>query len=491
MDTGQLTTSAAKPVPTSEFATFAPTAAPAQVTAPLEETKKPVVASGTKSGGAPRDPSAMQMESNAATAQHDSLTKLNDQRVKTETELGAAAQAKAQADLKYNEEYAAGLQQQEAKRAQDEARRVDELKRGEQDFAEFSKNPPKEVLDPERYWKSKGTGGQALGMIGILLSGIATGLQGPGAQNVALGILDKKIDADINSQKYNIDNNKDTWKTQLANKKTLLGMSRDRFGDERQGELAAKSAMIGLYEQKIRTEAARFGTAEAQANAENVLAALGEKRVAINDEFAKRQILVQQKKEAQAAAAAAASRAAAERAAERKAGIVTVGGKKFERTPEGNWVPFGEVGGAELAATKTTAGSTEGRNLLGSFKSLEAMDKQLESFKKMPGKPWTPEGQNVLGRAARFAQDTVAGANSYKNNLSTEDKARSDAFNTMRQALISMGTQLTGAGAPSEGEALRSAAGSAQSEEELQNVINTYRPVIGEKLTAYGMKTGK
>lgn len=132
------------------------------------------------------------------------------------------------------------------------------------------------------------------------------------------------------------------------------------------------------------------------------------------------------------------------------------------------------------------------KNLLGSYRSLDAMSQMLSAnAARGDGKPWTPEGQTLFGQGVRGFVDFFGGDNTYKEMLSDATRSRSDTFGTLRQALVSIGTQLTGAGAPSEGEAIRSAAASAQSEEQLINVIRTYKPVIAEKMTAYGVNVPK
>lgn len=131
--------------------------------------------------------------------------------------------------------------------------------------------------------------------------------------------------------------------------------------------------------------------------------------------------------------------------------------------------------------------SEAGQALLGSYRGLDAMATSLSRYAGEDGKPWTPEGQNIAAKTLRGAVDLVAGSGTYKEAMGSDTKLRSDTFNTMRNALISTATQLTGAGAPSEGEAMRSEALAAQSEAQLLNVIRIYKPVIAAKLSAYGV----
>lgn len=150
------------------------------------------------------------------------------------------------------------------------------------------------------------------------------------------------------------------------------------------------------------------------------------------------------------------------------------------------------VGAAKKLTGDVLPEGDTGKAMLGIYRSLGNMKQQLAENARSGGDPWTPEGQNIGGKVLRTITDTVAGEKTYRAATnSPEEVARSDSFNTMRQALLSIGTQLAGAGAPSEGEAMRSSAGSAKNEQELINVINTYEPIVREKLTAYGVRVPK
>ncbi len=156
-----------------------------------------------------------------------------------------------------------------------------------------------------------------------------------------------------------------------------------------------------------------------------------------------------------------------------KTGVETVGAAK-KLTGEG--VPDKEAAAA----------------LLSTYRALGSMKKQLNDYASMGGEPYTNENQNAIGRGARAVTDWAAGPGTYREMTnSKEEVQRSDAFNTMRQTALSLGTQLSGAGAPSEGEALRSAAGAAKNEQELMNVLSTYEPIVAEKLRAYGVRIPK
>lgn len=128
------------------------------------------------------------------------------------------------------------------------------------------------------------------------------------------------------------------------------------------------------------------------------------------------------------------------------------------------------------------------KELLGDLKTVGAMKKALVRNASAGGAPWSPEAQNFLASGVRTVQDGLGGGNAYKNTwLDEEEKRRADEFNTAKNFLVSLGTQMSGAGAPSEGESIRSAAASATEERQLLNVVGLVERLQGAKLGAYGV----
>lgn len=76
-------------------------------------------------------------------------------------------------------------------------------------YTERSEQLMKEVydgkIDPNQYWENKGTAGKVSAAIGIALAGIGGGMSGQGG-NVALDVINKAIDRDVDSQKANLQN---------------------------------------------------------------------------------------------------------------------------------------------------------------------------------------------------------------------------------------------------------------------------------------------
>jgi hypothetical protein len=66
---------------------------------------------------------------------------------------------------------------------------------------------PKNQVDAGRWWSSKSTGQKVGAGLSMILGGLGQGLM-RGGRNVALDVIDKQIDQDIDSQKENINNKK-------------------------------------------------------------------------------------------------------------------------------------------------------------------------------------------------------------------------------------------------------------------------------------------
>lgn len=185
----------------------------------------------------------------------------------------AAVQSGADAQKNLADETATVLQDHqrnseliEADRVQREAERQAVYEKevaGYDDIMKQQLNSKKE--DPNRLWNSKTTGQKIMASISLLLGGLAGGGKG----NVGLDILNKAIDDDIASQRADIAKLEKVG----GMKKTMLGMMREKFGDERQAEIATKAFHTDQTILKLKEVAARSKNPEAQAAAD---AAIGE-----------------------------------------------------------------------------------------------------------------------------------------------------------------------------------------------------------------------
>jgi len=117
-------------------------------------------------------------------------------------------------------------------------------------------------IDPERWWNSKSTGGKILAGIGMILGGFGGGLAHTG-RNPALEQINRAIDADIASQKSNIEKN-------FKVISELHGLDNDAF-NRNQHELAWKNnfRMAALEHVKLdlATQAAKSNSEMVKQNA--------------------------------------------------------------------------------------------------------------------------------------------------------------------------------------------------------------------------------
>lgn len=116
-------------------------------------------------------------------------------------------------------------------------------------------------IDPSHLWHDVGTGGRIAAGIGILLAGVGSGLSG--GPNVALQMLDKAIDRDIDAQKTN-----------LHTKQSLLADTYRETGDFRLAQAEAKNTLTTIALAKLNTIAAQSSSAQVKANAKLVNAAV-------------------------------------------------------------------------------------------------------------------------------------------------------------------------------------------------------------------------
>lgn len=94
-------------------------------------------------------------------------------------------------------------------------------------------------VDPEKFWNNKSAGSKFGTALSVILGGIGAGLQGT-TQNAALGVLQKSIDLDIESQKLD-----------LGKKQTLLSDNLRMQGDLRSAEAATRAQYESLFQGKL------------------------------------------------------------------------------------------------------------------------------------------------------------------------------------------------------------------------------------------------
>ncbi len=115
-------------------------------------------------------------------------------------------------------------------------------------------------IDPNRMWSNKSSGEKAGAILGMVLGGIGSGLTGQ--PNAALHVIQTQIDRDIDAQKMDI-----------GKKQSLLSDNYHQTGNLFQAEQLTRLQMSAVLEGQLRASATRVGGAEAQARAEQAIAA--------------------------------------------------------------------------------------------------------------------------------------------------------------------------------------------------------------------------
>lgn len=100
-------------------------------------------------------------------------------------------------------------------------------------------------IDPDNYWKNKGTGGRIAAGLGLLFSGAGAGQHGT---NLAFQSIQDGINRDIEAQKAN-----------MSQKNNLFKMNMDMTHDENEAETLTRSDLLTMTAAKAQTIAAQVG----------------------------------------------------------------------------------------------------------------------------------------------------------------------------------------------------------------------------------------
>lgn len=121
---------------------------------------------------------------------------------------------------------------------------ADNMQKAKQDVGdEYDKlfnDVKNQKIDPYKVWNDSSTGQKAGIVVGMLLSGLGQGLQGPGATNMAMDAYNKQVDRSIESQKM-----------ELGKKENLLSQNLRRYGDLHTAEAATRAAYMTAMGAKI------------------------------------------------------------------------------------------------------------------------------------------------------------------------------------------------------------------------------------------------
>lgn len=107
-------------------------------------------------------------------------------------------------------------------------------------------------IDPNHYWHEKGTGGRIMASIGLLLSGLGSGLGG--GPNMAMQVIQANIKRDIDAQEKN-----------LETKKSLLADTYRQTGDLRLARQMTEHTLNNVALAQLNTIAAKSSSAQAKA----------------------------------------------------------------------------------------------------------------------------------------------------------------------------------------------------------------------------------
>lgn len=245
-------------------------------------------------------------------------------------------------------------------------------------------------IDPDRYWKNKGTAGQ----IG---AGIAMALGTAGAiltkrPNEVAALLQKKIEQDIDAQKTDLMSKK----AGVAAQGNLVGMMRQRLGDVEMAEKAAKAHIFAQLRQRMELTANTAKSEKTRLAATALHAQFNDRVVGFEKELelqaiAKAKLLEQQRAMAAAGAAAARARAAAE-AAKARSGILA----ELPLTPD---MRKRLVHGAGIALTAKDAEQLKGQ-IAGSKEAQVLFDQLMTGDKYNSG----DRGKMIAARSLLIAQ---------------------------------------------------------------------------------------
>ncbi len=168
-------------------------------------TNKPFYPTPTGEAPQPREPaanstpvSAGQAKGQSSSADGSGLYDFEKQQLK-----GVRDEAAIKAKQGLEDAAVYGTLAKDLKSSHDEF--VTKLKRNDERSEKLFQEAMDSKIDPNRYWENKSTGGKISAAIGIALAGIGGGMGGQGG-NMALDVINKAIDRDIDAQKANLSN---------------------------------------------------------------------------------------------------------------------------------------------------------------------------------------------------------------------------------------------------------------------------------------------
>jgi hypothetical protein len=108
-------------------------------------------------------------------------------------------------------------------------------------------------IDPNHFWEDKGTSGKLLGGLGMILSGIGSGLTG--GPNLAHQVINNAIERDIDAQRANLSKNQN-----------LLSYYQRQTNDDLSARQLTKATMLQAYAGQIAAQTSRASAGVAKQN---------------------------------------------------------------------------------------------------------------------------------------------------------------------------------------------------------------------------------
>lgn len=127
-------------------------------------------------------------------------------------------------------------------------------------------------LDPEQYWKERGTGAKVTSAIAMALGQFGAALTG--TRNSAMDIINDAINRNIEAQKQEIANARENVNLE----QNVMAQLRQKGLDEREAEHAARQLYLEGAQQQLETIAAGYKSEAIKNNAAQASAQLGQKR---------------------------------------------------------------------------------------------------------------------------------------------------------------------------------------------------------------------
>lgn len=213
-------------------------------------------------------------------------------------------------------------------------------------------------IDPNRIWSNVSTGGKVGAAIGILLSGIGSGLTGQ--KNMAMEVINDAINRDIDAQK-----------TELGKKHTLLSINMQKYGRLDQATMATSAQLNSMLQGQIAAAAAKSQNAQTKQNAALAISQLKQQQMSMNMQLAQWQM------------------------GQRLAGG-TPGAVNLEALPKDMRERVVTLPDGSMHLAKTSKGAEETQESIKAIANLKGLVQQAKDFQKNVGRTmWNSDNDKI------------------------------------------------------------------------------------------------